>query len=67
MSIFDLFTKKRTSSHNETLDLSWLGADMHSHLIPGIDDGSQSMEESVLLVRRLASYGLKSSSLPRIS
>ncbi|WP_162342343.1 tyrosine-protein phosphatase [Cyclobacterium salsum] len=59
MSIFDLFTKQRASSENQALDLSWLQADMHSHLIPGIDDGSQSMEESVLLVERLASYGLK--------
>ncbi len=59
MSIFDLFTKQRTLSANQALDLSWLQADMHSHLIPGIDDGSQSMEESVILVERLASYGLK--------
>lgn len=40
------------------LDLSWLKTDMHSHLIPGIDDGSKSMEESIDLVKRLADFGL---------
>lgn len=41
------------------LDLSWLRVDMHSHLIPGIDDGSKSMEESLGLVRRMADFGLE--------
>ena len=41
------------------LDLSWLKVDMHSHLIPGIDDGSKSMEESLELVKRLADFGLE--------
>jgi protein-tyrosine phosphatase len=43
----------------EALDLSWLDVDMHSHLIPGIDDGSKSMEESLELIKRLSSYGLR--------
>jgi len=43
----------------EALDLSWLEVDMHSHLIPGIDDGSKSMEESLELIKRLSSYGLQ--------
>lgn len=43
----------------EPLNLSWLHADMHSHLIPGIDDGSKTLEESIDMVRRLAGYGLK--------
>ncbi len=43
----------------EALDLSWLEVDMHSHLIPGIDDGSKSMEESLELIKRLSSYGLR--------
>jgi len=33
--------------------------DIHSHLIPGIDDGSKSMEESVELVKTLQSLGFK--------
>jgi protein-tyrosine phosphatase len=43
----------------EALDLSWLEVDMHSHLIPGIDDGSKSLEESLELIKRLSSYGLQ--------
>lgn len=43
----------------DVLDLSWLEVDMHSHLIPGIDDGSKSMEESLELIQRLSSYGLR--------
>lgn len=57
MAWFDVF--KRRPEETELLDLSWLKVDMHSHLIPGIDDGSKSMEESLELVKRLADYGLK--------
>lgn len=34
-----------------------LKVDIHSHLIPGIDDGSQSMEESLMLLRGLEALG----------
>jgi tyrosine-protein phosphatase YwqE len=50
---------KKTPAEVEPLDLSWLQVDMHSHLIPGIDDGSKSMEESLGLIQRLADYGLR--------
>ena len=33
--------------------------DLHSHLIPGIDDGSQSMEESIVLLKMLEKIGYK--------
>ena len=54
-----LYLLKRKKEVLEDLDLSWLGADMHSHLIPGIDDGSKSMEESLGLLKSLEEYGLK--------
>lgn len=38
-------------------DLSVLECDIHSHLIPGIDDGSQSLEESVDLIKELVKLG----------
>ncbi|MCF6330755.1 MAG: hypothetical protein L3I99_04330 [Sulfurimonas sp.] len=34
-----------------------LHVDLHSHLIPGIDDGSKTMEESIELIKRLKSFG----------
>lgn len=40
-------------------DLSWLGADMHAHLLPGIDDGAPDLETSLELVRGLAALGYR--------
>ena len=57
MGILDFLRGK--TQEVEALDLSWLEVDMHSHLIPGIDDGSKSMEESLELLQRLSSYGLR--------
>jgi tyrosine-protein phosphatase YwqE len=57
MGLFDFL--KRKQEVFEELDLSWLEVDMHSHLIPGIDDGSKSMEESIELVKRMEGYGLR--------
>ena len=57
MGWLDLF--KRKPEEIVPLDLSWLRVDMHSHLIPGIDDGCKTMEESLALVRRLADFGLE--------
>jgi len=57
MGILDIF--KRNTEEEVAFSLDWLEVDMHSHLIPGIDDGSKSMEESLDLIRRMASYGLR--------
>ncbi len=32
--------------------------DIHSHILPGIDDGARNFEESVGLVRELAAQGV---------
>ncbi|GHB62867.1 tyrosine-protein phosphatase [Persicitalea jodogahamensis] len=39
------------------LDLSFLGADMHSHLLPGIDDGVGDAQEAVAMIRQMKAYG----------
>ena len=36
-----------------------LEVDLHSHLIPGIDDGSQSIEQSLSMIRSLIDMGFK--------
>ena len=40
-------------------DYGILGADMHSHLLPGIDDGSPDMATSVKLIEGLRELGFK--------
>jgi tyrosine-protein phosphatase YwqE len=49
------FFKKQTV----TPDLSFIGVDMHSHLLPGIDDGLKTVEETVAYVRDLHTMGYK--------
>lgn len=44
-----------SKSSNELLHTT----DLHSHLIPAIDDGSQSMEESISMIKRLKALGFK--------
>lgn len=58
MSLFDII-RRQPSKKNEPLNLEWLRVDMHSHLIPGIDDGSKNEEESIDLIRKLHELGLK--------
>ncbi len=38
-------------------NFAFLGADMHSHLVPGIDDGAPDLETSVEMIRRLKELG----------
>lgn len=48
--------KKRSAN---TVDLSALGTDMHSHLLPGIDDGATNTEQSMQLIRGLQELGYR--------
>ena len=38
---------------------TWLTQDIHSHLLPGIDDGSPDVETSIELLRSLGDAGIK--------
>jgi len=51
--MFSFFKKKK----KPVCEAPRLKVDLHSHLIPGIDDGSQSMEESLLLLQEMKGMG----------
>jgi protein-tyrosine phosphatase len=51
----DIFKKKEPVSN--LTDLSSLGIDMHSHLIPGVDDGAKTLADSIHLIRGLCDLG----------
>jgi tyrosine-protein phosphatase YwqE len=42
---------------NKVTDISWLGVDIHSHILPGIDDGSPDLVTSVRFVKSLQELG----------
>lgn len=48
---------KRTKQAEYHLSDIPLTTDMHSHLLPGIDDGAQDLEESLGLIRQLVEAG----------
>lgn len=52
--MFGLFKSK---SKGEKFDLSVLKADMHSHILPGIDDGADTIETSLNLIRGMKELG----------
>jgi protein-tyrosine phosphatase len=53
--MFSIFKKKKVTP----VDLSGIGTDMHSHLLPGIDDGSPDIETSLKLIAGLQDLGYK--------
>ena len=57
MGFFDLLTGRGKTS--EALDFGKLYCDLHSHLIPGIDDGAQDLDESVSLIRQFRKIGFQ--------
>jgi len=54
MLLHNLFAAKKPQS-----TYSVLNTDIHSHFIPGIDDGSKSVEESVALLKQMNSCGFQ--------
>lgn len=48
-----LFNKKT----NKEVTLGHIGIDIHSHMIPGVDDGVETVAESVAMIAKLESLG----------
>lgn len=57
MGFFSNIFKKKPNL--PPVDLSVLNTDLHSHFIPGIDDGSQSMKETLDLLQEMIGFGFK--------
>src|SRR6201986_4395339 len=55
--MFNFFKKKESRIHAP--DYSSIAVDMHSHVLPGIDDGAQNPQESIFLIRKMMEAGIK--------
>ncbi|MBK0382162.1 capsular biosynthesis protein [Pedobacter sp. SD-b] len=51
-----LFKKKNKTPR---FDFSNIGVDMHSHILPGIDDGAPTLRESIMMIKRFQELGFK--------
>jgi len=56
--MFGLFSKSKKEPQ-ETFNYDFVSVDMHSHVLPGIDDGAQTVEDSVVLIREMMGMGIK--------
>ena len=52
-----LFFKKKNIPLTELFPDGFI--DIHSHLLPGIDDGAKNLENSIELIQKMSSYGIK--------
>lgn len=52
----NFFQKKKIPAYP---GFSWLSQDIHSHLLPGIDDGSPDVETSLQLLKSLSDAGIR--------
>ncbi|AWV98032.1 tyrosine-protein phosphatase [Arcticibacterium luteifluviistationis] len=53
--MFSFFSKKNTYENA----FNFLKTDMHSHLVPGVDDGCASLSDSILLIKGLVELGFE--------
>lgn len=53
------FFKKKEAKKEITFNYNSLMVDMHSHVLPGIDDGAQNPQESIALIRAMIDMGIK--------
>ncbi|WP_374949544.1 tyrosine-protein phosphatase [Mucilaginibacter sp.] len=56
--MFGLFKKKEVKKSVD-FNYSSIIVDMHSHVLPGIDDGAQTPEESIVLIKKMMELGIK--------
>ena len=56
--MFGLFKKKPEKRHTN-FSYDSIMVDMHSHVLPGIDDGAKTPQDSVILIRKMMDLGIK--------
>jgi len=62
--MFSFFKREKETNHKGYFPIS---VDMHSHILPGIDDGSPNLDTSIQLVKELIDLGItKSIATPHI-
>lgn len=59
MGLFSNFFSKKSTKKENPIDFSLLKCDVHSHFLPGIDDGAQNLEESMHLLKEFHKMGYK--------
>lgn len=57
--LFGFLREKKDEPVSRLTDYSLMGVDIHSHLIPGIDDGVKTMDDSIFLLWGLEALGFK--------
>lgn len=55
--MFNWFAKRNSKNNLSPIDFSCIKTDIHSHLIPGIDDGSPDMDTTINLIKRMKELG----------
>lgn len=56
--MFSFLKKSPLKKKEIAFDYSSIKVDMHSHVLPGIDDGAQTVEESIFLVKKMIALGI---------
>lgn len=59
MSFLQKLFGTKAVEHEAVATLAQLGTDMHSHLLPGLDDGAETLEQSLVLLGQLQELGYR--------
>ena len=60
--MFGLFKRKgKEAIDTRSIEFNYdsIAVDMHSHVLPGIDDGAQTVDESIVLIQKMMDLGIK--------
>jgi len=57
MGLFSFFSRKKDEKRDHNIDINVIQTDIHAHFLPGIDDGSPNMEESVKMIEGMKALG----------